>query len=445
MNIALSHYRTGETDGVSLEMEKWKKVLEDMDHRVVFISGSPASLYNITLKELDYRDLEDLLIEKNAYKQLKEFKSEKELISAIKNRTEKIKKKLKDILLENNIELLIPNNILSIGRSIPTAIAFTEVINELRLNIIGHHHDFWWERKNFSHPTCDFVRNALLTYYPPNIPWMKHVVINTPAKRDLKKRRGIDSFVVPNVFDFSAPLWEVDNYNKDFRDTIGIKKNDIIMLQATRVTERKAIELAIDVIGEMNNQRHLLEGKKLYNGEIFTSENKIVHLLVGMIEDTDGYVEKLLRRAKEKGVGLIFANKYVDHSRGRRDGHKVYSLWDTYVFADMVTYPSIYEGWGNQFLEGIFAKKPMIVFEYSVYEEDIKPKGFRIISLGNKYTICEDGLVRIDDNVVKYAARESIRVLLDKKYRDDMVEKNFALAKKYFSYDSLKRYLKEII
>ncbi len=28
MNIALTHFRVGETDGVSLEMDKWKIVLE---------------------------------------------------------------------------------------------------------------------------------------------------------------------------------------------------------------------------------------------------------------------------------------------------------------------------------------------------------------------------------------------------------------------------------
>jgi len=65
--------------------------------------------------------------------------------------------------------------------------------------------------------------------------------------------------------------------------------------------------------------------------------------------------------------------------------------------------------------------------------------------LGNRYTISEDGLAEIRSDVVKYAARESIRVLLDREYRREMVEENFAIGKKYFSYDSLQRYLREII
>jgi len=46
---------------------------------------------------------------------------------------------------------------------------------------------------------------------------------------------------------------------------------------------------------------------------------------------------------------------------------------DTYVFADIISYPSIFEGWGNQFIEAVFAKKPVIVFEYPVFKSDIKP------------------------------------------------------------------------
>ena len=64
---------------------------------------------------------------------------------------------------------------------------------------------------------------------------------------------------------------------------------------------------------------------------------------------------------------------------------KIYNFWDAYVFADLITYPSLLEGWGNQFLEGIFAKKPLIIFEYPVFLTDIKEKGFNIVSLGDNY------------------------------------------------------------
>jgi hypothetical protein len=43
MKIALCHFRVGETDGVSLEMDKWKKALEQNGHEVFYIAGSSGN------------------------------------------------------------------------------------------------------------------------------------------------------------------------------------------------------------------------------------------------------------------------------------------------------------------------------------------------------------------------------------------------------------------
>lgn len=447
MNIALCHYRVGETDGVSLEMDKWKKVLKNMGHKVYFIAGSTGTSDGYVIPEMNYRFEEDLKIERNAYLKLEEYQDEDELIRAIKKLTLKIEEGLKKILIENKIDLIVPNNILSIGRSIPTATAFTNVIKELAIRCIGHHHDFYWERNNFSQPTCNFVRKVLEKYYPPKDDLISHVVINSIVQKELKVRRNLDSIIIPNVFDFDEKLWEVDNYNKDFRERLGIKDNDILMLQATRVTNRKAIELAIDVVGEMQKEenRKILEEAKLYNGKSFNRNSRIVLVLAGMIETADDYVERIKTRAKGSNVEMLFVNNLVEHSRCVKNNNKIYSLWDTYVFADIITYPSIQEGWGNQFLEGLFAKKPMLVFEYDVYKEDIKEKGFKVISLGDKYELDKYGLAKVSKGVIKRAAEECIKLLIDKDYREKMVEENFQSGKKHFSLESLEERLKSIV
>lgn len=447
MNIALCHYRVGETDGVSLEMDKWKKVLKNMGHKVYFIAGSTGTSDGYVIPEMNYRFEEDLKIERNAYLKLEEYQDEDELIRAIKKLTLKIEEGLKKILIENKIDLIVPNNILSIGRSIPTATAFTNVIKELAIRCIGHHHDFYWERDNFSQPTCNFVRKVLEEYYPPKDDLISHVVINSIVQKELKVRRNLDSIIIPNVFDFDEKLWEVDNYNKDFRERLGIKDNDILMLQATRVTNRKAIELAIDVVGEMQKEenRKILEEAKLYNGKSFNRNSRIVLVLAGMIETADDYVERIKTRAKGSNVEMLFVNNLVEHSRCVKNNNKIYSLWDTYVFADIITYPSIQEGWGNQFLEGLFAKKPMLVFEYDVYKEDIKEKGFKVISLGDKYELDKYGLAKVSKGVIKRAAEECIKLLIDKDYREKMVEENFQSGKKHFSLESLEERLKSIV
>ena len=84
---------------------------------------------------------------------------------------------------------------------------------------------------------------------------------------------------------------------------------------------------------------------------------------------------------------------------------------DAFANSDLVTYPSIYEGWGNQFLETVFARKPVVVYEYPVYLTDIKSSGFDIISLGYKHTIGKNGLVDIENNILENAAKKSVEVL----------------------------------
>ncbi|WP_204260256.1 glycosyltransferase family 4 protein [Caloranaerobacter azorensis] len=311
---------------------------------------------------------------------------------------------------------------------------------------VAHHHDFYWERERYSKPTCKFIEEILEKYFPPKHELIKHVVINEIAKEEIKKRKGLDATIVPNVFNFDVPSWKVDEYNKDFRKSIGLKDNDILVLQATRITERKAIELAIDVVSELKKEENLKElfNKDLFDGRKFNEESRIVLVLAGLFESEGRYIELLKEMAYRKNVELLFINDVIEHSRCEIDGKKCYSLWDAYVFADLITYPSILEGWGNQFLEGLFAKVPMIIYEYPVYKTDIKKKGFNVVSLGDTYSVENNGLVSIDENMIKRAAKECVELLTNSEYRNKFVEENFELGKKYFSYKSLEKILSRL-
>ncbi|WP_069650047.1 glycosyltransferase family 4 protein [Caloranaerobacter ferrireducens] len=446
MNIALCHFRVGETDGVSLEMEKWKKVLEKMGHNVYLLAGSLGTTEGYVIPELHYKhELNDKFV-RNAYDSLVDYKDEEDFKKEVMDFAKKIEDGLKKFIEEYKIEVLVPNNIWSLGWGIPAAIAINNVVKEMGIKCVAHHHDFYWERERYSKPTCKFVEEVLEEYFPPKHNLIKHVVINEIAKEEIKKRKGLDATIVPNVFDFDVPTWKVDEYNKDFRKSIGLKDNDILVLQATRITERKAIELAIDVVSELKKEENLKElyEKGLFDGRKLDEESRIILVLAGLPESEGKYVELLKERAHKKNVELLFINDVIEHSRCEIDGKKCYSLWDAYVFADLITYPSILEGWGNQFLEGLFAKVPMIVYEYPVYKTDIKEKGFNIVSLGDTHEVKDNGLASIDESAIKKAAKECLELLTNSEYRNNFIEENFKLGKEYFSYKSLEKILSEL-
>ncbi|MDY7029436.1 MAG: glycosyltransferase family 1 protein, partial [Spirochaetota bacterium] len=97
---------------------------------------------------------------------------------------------------------------------------------------------------------------------------------------------------------------------------------------------------------------------------------------------------------------------------------------------DLVTYPSIVEGFGNAFLEAIYHRKPILVNNYSIYSHDIKPKGFDVIEMDNF----------ISNGTVDYTRK----VLKDPDRIKEMTETNYKLGLKYYSYSALATKLQHI-
>jgi glycosyltransferase involved in cell wall biosynthesis len=443
-NIALCHFRIGETDGVSLEMDKWKVILEKLGHHVIYIAGSKGSMDDVEIiEELHYNDANNNKIVDNAYNKFHSFENEQTFKNKIENIAESIEQKLKIIIEKNKIDTLIVNNIFSLGWNISAGIGFFNAIKKIDVKCICHHHDFHWEREKYSNPTLPFIGDYLKEYFPPKHSKIKHVVINSIAKNELLKRKNIESKVVPNVFDFDN-VWNVDDFNFDFRESFGIKNNDLIILQATRIVKRKGIELAIDFVSELSANKHKLIGKKLYNNQLFTADSKIVFLMVGLNED-NAYFEKIMKYAHEKQVVIKCVNENIDHVRSQINNSKTYSLWDAYAHCDIVTYTSLLEGWGNQFIEALVAKKIIISYQYPVFEKDILPLKFNTIDLGNKHTIKDNGLAEVAHSITAKAVDTTVELILNEQKYDQNVVENYIIGKQNLSLESLKILLKSII
>lgn len=450
-NIAFFHNALGKTDGVSLEVDKWKYVLEQMSHKVFYCAGNcdNKKLYCIPELNFHYPQTQKILV--NATVKFKDYTSQKILEKDIFEQAKIIKFKVLQFIKAKEIDILIPNNLLSVGYHLPALIALSEVVQETGLPTIAHNHDFYFEDSGEVTPTCSVAKEILDRYAPPAFPNVQNLVINRLSQKALLKRKKIKAKIVPNVFDFSHPLWGKDNYNADFRQTIGVEKNDIIFLQATRIMDRKGVELAIRVLGELNNpaNRARFYQSRLYDGRQFTPKNKIYLICAGRVEQfgiTENYRVSLEKLAKNLRVNLKFVHNKIGHSRGTKNGKKIYSLWDSYAAADFVTYPSWWEGWGNQFIEAVFAKLPVLLFEYPVYVSDLKRAGFRTISLGSQLAGKDKfGLVTVPQEKTTRAAQKIIKLLTDNKQRRQMIEHNFTIAKKKFSYPVLKKIIQDLI
>ncbi len=82
-------------------------------------------------------------------------------------------------------------------------LALTPCSGETRIPTIAHHHDFRWERPRFA-VTC--ATDYLAAAFPPTLPSVQHVVINSFGGTQLALRAGASSALIPNVMDFDTPL-----------------------------------------------------------------------------------------------------------------------------------------------------------------------------------------------------------------------------------------------
>jgi glycosyltransferase involved in cell wall biosynthesis len=394
------------TDGVTLETRKWAQVLGGMGHSCYWMAGqldAPAEIsHEAPLAFFNHPEI--AAVQARLFGVSVRSRDVTDRIQALKN---SLKDDLYRFIAKFRLEVLIPENILAIPMHVPLGLAMTEVIAETGLPTIAHHHDFAWERERF---VVSAVNDYLRAAFPGGLPGVEHVVINSMAQKELARRCSLSSVIIPNILDFETPPPGRDDYNRDLRLEIGLRDDDFFILQPTRVVQRKGIEHAIELVRRLKDPRAKL----------------VLSHPAG--DEGNAYMAMLHDRIADAGIDVRFIADRVGEVRGRdAQGRKIYTLFDVYLHADLVTYPSHYEGFGNAFLEAIYFGKPVVVNSYAVYARDIDPLGFKTIAMSQ---------------LVTSETVEQVRAMLhDRELREAAARTNFALGLKYFSYAVARRKL----
>ena len=397
-------------DGVSLESAKWAEVLWEDRHTSFWYAGLMDRDPGVSwcVPEAHFAHSENEWINQRIWGRTHRSRL---VTQRIHDLAAYLKTTLYEFVERFGIEILIPQNVLTIPMHLPLGVALTEFLAETQIPTIAHHHDFYWERDRFAiNAVTDFLDMA----FPHRGQNIRHVVINQQAQEQLSLRKGVSSTLVPNVFEFEKDPPPPDDYCKDFKTAIGLEDDDLLILQPTRIVPRKGIENAIRLVGRLNNPKC----KLVITHEAGDEGMEYQHLL-----------EEL---AREEGVGLrIISDRITDVRQTDQEGRKTYTLWDAYAHADLVTYLSTYEGFGNALLEAFYFRVPVVINRYSIFIQDIEPKGF---------------LLPMMDGFVTTKLLDQIQRLLDDQdFRQKTVHSNYHLARQYYGYAPLRRNLQTLI
>jgi glycosyltransferase involved in cell wall biosynthesis len=411
-NIGFIGTRFAGTDGVSLEASKWAEVLNGNNgHRCYWFAGEldkPAA-QSLLVAEAHFHYPQNRWINERVFGHNVRKASVTETIHAVKSL---LKVQINEFIERFKIDILIAQNALTIPMHVPLGVALTEIIAETHIPTIAHHHDFYRERSRFLiNAVGDYLRMA----FPPNLPNMAHVVINSSAQEELALRTGISSSVIPNVLDFENPPVTAQEDTIAFKESIGLAAEDMIILQPTRIVQRKGIEHAIALVEELNDPR--------------------CKLVISHEAGDEGmeYFEWLKGNAQERNVDLrLLKTSALEASTPERERAAApHSLWDVYPHADFITYPSLYEGFGNAFLEAVYFRKPLLINRYTIFIKDIEPRGF--------------DLVVMDGYLTRRNVQQVREILASPARRQQMVDHNYAIAARHFSYAVLRKQLNYLL
>jgi glycosyltransferase involved in cell wall biosynthesis len=400
--------RLAGTDGVSLEAAKWETVLRRLGHACFAFAGAcdwPADRAMV-VPEAHFAHPEVQALQSDLFDDQRRTSGTSRRIQELKDY---LKQQIGAFVRRFDLDILVAENALSIPMHVPLGLALAEFVAETAIPVIAHHHDLAWERERF---TINAAGDLLRAAFPPVLLTIHHVVINSFAAKQIAMRTGERSVLIPNVMDFDTPPPEPAP-PAQVRQALGVGPDERFLLQPTRVVPRKRIEQAIELARRLALPCALV----------------ISH---ASGDEGDEYAAYLRQYADLLGARVIFAGDRIGHGPAAMPGGlPLFSLADVYHAADLVTYPSALEGFGNAFLEAIYYRRPIIMRSYDIFQIDIKPKGFRVLTFGD---------------FIPDATVEAVRALLrDPDGVAELTAHNYEIGRRFYSFSVLENQLRVLM
>ena len=405
LRIGFVATRFAGTDGVSLEAEKWAVELRAMGHDVYYFAGivdrPPDKSREVAEAFFGHPDV--AAINASVFGDATSGRPES-VSRAIDELTAHLKAALYGFVRDFDLDLLLPENAVTIPMHLPLGLAITQLAAESGMPVLAHHHDLPWERQRFA---VNSVADVISAAFPPALPNVRHACINTAQREQIARRLGRSARVIPNVMDFEHPPPAPDAVTAGLRADLGLAEDELFVLAPVRVVPRKGLEHALELVARV--------GRK-------------ARLVISHAAGDEGleYEARIREFARLLGVDVLWASDRVaDFERGTdADGRQLYALGDMYDACDLVAYPSLIEGFGNAYLEAVYHRKPVFVNRYAIYDVDIRPKGFRNIEMNGFVT--------------EAVVEETRAVLDDAALIEEWTDANYAAGLRHFSHKSVR-------
>ncbi len=267
-----------------------------------------------------------------------------------------IQERLKAVI--QNLNILIVHNAMTLHKNLPLTAALWELHTSRQSPpIIGWHHDFAWDREQY--------RDELKCAYPWDLlrkPWPEtiNVVVSKAQCTRLAEMYEMEStsiHVIPPGIDPSV----IGNWTDRTRYLVAelnLLEADAILLLPARITQRKNIGFALQVLAELRS----------------LSQQDVRLIVTGPPGPHNpanvAYLERLLaqRRALkiEKYAHFLYESgtqeyQHIDQA----------TMANLYALSDALFFPSLQEGFGIPLLQAGFTRLPIFCSDIEPFHESV--------------------------------------------------------------------------
>jgi len=240
--VAVVHFFSERTDGVSLQIQENDRVLRELGWRVIECSADAIGENGFAMSELDYTVPRVWALKVREQESARDERGIEEEFAA---QVQSIKDRLGELVHLYHPQVIHVRNVLSLPIHPAATVAMAEFIAEHpAVGFVAQHHDFAYEddflpgdrKKGYTipHPAIQERVEKALLYNAPNV---RHAVINSLLQKRLAAEYGISAAIIPDSFDFETRPVEIPA----LREKIGVRENDIVIGMMTRIIPRKAI------------------------------------------------------------------------------------------------------------------------------------------------------------------------------------------------------------
>lgn len=359
-HIGIIHYTAppNEVGGVEIVISAHTDFLAKRGYKIHLIYGSGGGFKTENVFEHQIPLLSPKNVEiVNVQNEVLKMGVETESFNKVK---ERIKSQLRDIL--TNLDVCIVHNIPSMPFNFAATAAINELADELETKFIFWVHDIAIVRKEW-HSRAGKFPLTLLLHKNPRIEYVTISYYRLKQLQTIPLKHSLGRIhVIPNGVK-AEDFLRFDALTKELMNKLGIDYQDLVILIPVRVTPRKNLELALDIVYEL---KMLLGGERKVKALITGPPD---HQAVAMGVE---YLEYLNMKTKMLGLedNVRFCHELIGYERTFSKGKIVkWNVADAYTISDLVLVPSKEEGFGLPIIEAAAARKMMFVSKIPPFEE----------------------------------------------------------------------------